>query len=747
MQRVDKVLERVRELPFSPVAFRILEAARDDRVGAREIARIIAQDQAFTARLLKVANSPHYGQTRTITTVTQAVPVLGINTIVSLALALVSFSSIAHDENAILTIRDLWEHSMGCAFWSRELAKRAGHSAVEESFIAGLLHDMGKALFYRFFKTEFLQAIHKARSQAISLLEAERALIGADHAYAGAAVARQWYLPPVLIHSIEFHHEPTWVPDKMDDSIRKTVAVVHAADVLAEQCQIGSGGECRPLIISPEIWDFLGLDLESCNDLVEPVLAEMNEFRKIFDLSSGVKSALPRASVNGKPRPRLGAADAAPGMGNGKMGASSEAPDTSKMDAVAQVMQAGKQLALLAGLDDLCPNIAVQAMGLLKADAAHVFLPEEDFLSVAGTAGLAELHGQRLPVQGSLAGWVAKMGETLVLQNVDKAQPCWEKDFFATAGFRSHVFLPAHWAGKRLAVLSVHSRKERLWSSDEIALFDTFAEFAAVALENARLYREAEDKASVLAGVNRNLEEALKVKSKFLATISHELRSPLVVISGYSSLITERTFGALPDGLADAVDKINKQAKILLTAITHLIEISQMDAGTFAVRYESFDLADLLDEVAAEMPGLIGPKPIAFQVQYSAGSYPIMTDRARFQQILRHLLDNAVKFTDAGTILLGARACDDGAEIVVEDTGIGIQPEHQTMIFDGFRQVDDENNRCYEGMGLGLYLSRRVLELLGGKISVESRASRGTRFRVWLPCSASTTTPSVVAGG
>lgn len=739
MQRVDKVLERVSELPFSPVAFKILEAARDEQVGTREIARIIGQDQAFTARLLKIANSPYYGQTRTITTVTQAVPVLGIDTIISLALALVSFSSMAHDQNAILTMRDLWEHSMGCAFWSRQLAKRIGHPDVEESFIAGLLHDMGKALFYRFFKSEFLQAVQKTRSEGMSLLEAERAVIGTDHAYAGAAVARQWYLPPVLIHSIEFHHEPNWAPEKIDGPIRKTVAVVHAADVLAEQCQIGSGGEYRPGLVSQGTWDFLGFDLESCNELVEPVLAEMNEFRKIFDLSSGVKSALPRASLTEKNRPRLGAAHAFHATADVKPSISTVQADVPRMDNVARVMQAGKQLALLAGLDDLCPNIAAQAMALLQADAAHVFLPQDQSLSVAGSAGMTELNGQRFPLEGSLAGWVAKMGETLVLQNLEKTRPCWERDFFSAAGFRSHLFLPAHWAGKRLAVVSVHSRKERLWSSDEIALFDTFAEFAAVALENARLYREAGEKATVLAGVNVKLEEALQVKSKFLATVSHELRSPLVVISGYTSLIAEQAFGALPHGMGDAVDKINKQAKVLLTAITYLLEISQMDAGTFTVRHEPFDLAELVDEVAADMPRLIGSKPVAFQMQYSAGSYPMITDRERFKQVLGHLLDNAVKFTREGKIVLIGRPCDDGAEIVVEDTGIGIHPEHQTMIFEGFRQADQENNRSYEGMGLGLYLSRRLLELLGGNITVESRPGAGARFRVWLPCGAAAT--------
>jgi SAM-dependent methyltransferase len=161
MQAVERVLQRVTDLPFSPVAAKILQLAHDERVGCREIASLVAQDQAFTARLLKIANSSYYGQTRAVTTVSQAVPVLGIDTVSSLALALVSFSFLAHDHNPILTLWDLWEHSVGCAVWGRQIARRIGHHA-EEAFIAGLLHDMGKALFYRFFKSEFLEAIKRA---------------------------------------------------------------------------------------------------------------------------------------------------------------------------------------------------------------------------------------------------------------------------------------------------------------------------------------------------------------------------------------------------------------------------------------------------------------------------------------------------------------------------------------------------------------------------------------------------------
>ncbi len=727
MQRVEKVLERVTELPFSPVAAKILELARNERVGAREIARIIAQDQAFTARLLKVANSPYYGQARAVTTVTQAVPVLGIDTISSLALALHSFHAQAHDDNPFLTLRDLWEHSMACGFFSRQIAKRIGYPGAEETFIAGLLHDMGKALLYRFFKSEFLEAVQKADTEAISMSDAERHLFGTDHASAGAVVARKWNLPSVFLHTIEFHHHPLSLPEGVDSAVQTVIAIVHVADIVSDHFQIGRGVEDPIESIEEQVWDWLGLNFDDCNELLGTVLAEVNEFRKIFDLA--------RRKPTAEARPRKNSSRA---YDNGVKKLASEASASGGLETlpknVAQLLDAGKQLALLAGLQDLYPNIASQAMALLNTDAAHVFLPQENSFVVAGCAGLPYLHGKRLPLERSLVGWVARMGEMLVLPNIEKASVSWEKEFFLAAGFRSHLFLPVEWADKRLAVLAAHTREERAWSPRETALFSAFAGFVRVALENARLYREAEDRAKVLARLNQELEEALHVKGRFLATVSHELRSPLFVITGYANLMAEQMFGPLPSGMSDAVDKITKQANGLITIITCLLEISQMDAGTFIVRQAPFDLKELFDEVSAEMPRLIGEKPITFETHYPDAFSPVVTDRERLKQIVRRVLDNAAKFTHEGKIILTGGLVNGGVDVAVEDTGIGIDREHQKVIFDGFRQVEQEDNRRYEGMGLGLYLSRRILELLGGNISLESEPGRGSRFHVWLPC-------------
>jgi putative nucleotidyltransferase with HDIG domain len=742
MDRVDKVLERVTELPFSPVTGKILELAGDDRIGAREIARIITQDQAFTARLLKIANSPYYGQARAVTTVTQAVPVLGMNTISSLAMALGSFAYSADDEDAVLTMRELWEHSIGCAIWGRQLARHIGHRGAEETFIAGLLHDMGKAVFYRFFKNEFLSAVSFAEAEGIDLLRAERRFLETDHAKAGATVATKWNLPAVLIHTINYHHRPLSVPENMDAATRKTVMLIHVADALSDYFQIGRGLEIDARAIDPEVWQSLGIDLAMCQDMLGEVQGEVSEFRKICDLFSAnkkpqstaaaakeppqnarneVKKIIPAAPIRTTPFPPVNP-PAAPAPTGGH-------PMSRLLDGI-------KQLALLAGIENLCQNIAEQAMALVAADAAFVMLPHGNDLDMAGAAGLPQLMGKRFPMDQSLAGWVAKMGEMMVVPNLDRAAVSWEKDLFGAAGFRSHLFLPIDWAGKRIAVLSVHSRPERQWGAEQISLVNAFCGFIAVVLENAGLYRDAEERAKALEELNQELQTALNVKTRFIGKVSHELRSPLCVVIGYANLIAEQTFGPMPKEAIQSVDRILVQSNALLQLLTYMLEVSQLDAGKLTVRHAPVEIGALLDEVAAEAPRLIGDKPIQFETDYRGCRGQLLTDPERLAEVLRHVLANAAKFTEQGKIVLSARVKNKLLDITVADTGIGIDAEQQKIIFEGFRQVDENDTRRFDGMGIGLYLARRILALLGGEISVESELGAGSQFHIRLPCSA-----------
>lgn len=734
MQRVDQVLERIRELPLSPVVARILQAVRDEKAGTREIAKIISQDQAFTARLLRIANSPYYGQYRPVTTLSQAVPILGISTITSLALALFSFGYFQSQDDGRLSMKQLWMHCLKCAFWSKQIALRIGHASAEEAFIAGLLHDMGKAVFYRFFEKDLLEAFEIAQTRDIDLSEAERIILGIDHAAAGEIMAQKWSLPPILQYSIGYHHRPSSLPESVEDAVRKTVSVVHLSDYLSELFPVEPHPGSRCEKIEEGVWSLLDLDQESCQELYEVVSGEMEESLAFFEplhtssrtgtknLShkNGTRSAKPNPSSSVRLEPQQRAAPVA---------RSSE----ETMEKFSRFTEAGNQIALLAGLDDLLPNIASQAIALLKADAVEVLVPNEQGLKVAGAAGDSYLLGKIIPCGNSLAGWVAKMGESIMISDIAKAPPSLEKSIFERAGFKSHLLLPVEWAGKQMAVLSFHNRKEQEWSSQEVALFSPFLGLVGVALENARLYQKASSEAAELERLNVELSRALSLRTKFLATVSHELRTPLSVIMGYSQLVLESHYGEPGDGIRDALGRISNEAKVQMRLITTLLDIAQLETGTFPMHYEATDLIALLDEVFEHAAALLKEKPTVLERDCDRNLPLIFTDKSRLKQILGQLLDNAAKFTQEGKIILRASARDDGVEIAVEDTGIGIDPDNLTVIFEGFRQVEEADNRCFGGLGSGLYLVRRLLEILGGRISVESRLGEGSTFRVWLP--------------
>jgi hypothetical protein len=272
--------------------------------------------------------------------------------------------------------------------------------------------------------------------KVLSLVKRSNRFSIPTYAAAGAAVAARWHLPPVLIHVIEHHHDPFASLEQSEESIQRTLAIVHVADVLSDQYEIGRGIEDDTTLIDEAIWSYLGIDFEICRTLSDSVLAEVNEFRRIFDLS-GADTSITRSASRQKSLVRAaptGPTIAAPGMARGI------AQSESLLGDFARLAEASKRLALLAGLEELFPNIASEAMTLLGADAAHVFVPEEGKLNVATAAGLTQLRGRHTPLENSLAGFVATTGAAQVITNIDNAPESWEKRFFNAADFRYIYF-------------------------------------------------------------------------------------------------------------------------------------------------------------------------------------------------------------------------------------------------------------------------------------------------------------------
>ncbi|MEW6298546.1 MAG: ATP-binding protein [Thermodesulfobacteriota bacterium] len=236
-------------------------------------------------------------------------------------------------------------------------------------------------------------------------------------------------------------------------------------------------------------------------------------------------------------------------------------------------------------------------------------------------------------------------------------------------------------------------------------------------------------------------EAANRAKTEFLATMSHELRTPLHIVLGYTDLVLEEEFGALSDKQKNVLRRVRKNARVLQDLITAVLELSRLEAGQLPVNRRKVQVAPLLAEVEVELQDLLEQSGLVYASSLADPLPALYTDPDKLKVVLKNLIGNAVKFTERGNITVAARTREEGVEVSVTDTGIGIPAEMLARIFEPFYQGDSSSTRPYGGAGLGLYIVKRLLELLEGTVTVESQVGRGSTFRIWLPASAGLRVP------
>ena len=297
----------------------------------------------------------------------------------------------------------------------------------------------------------------------------------------------------------------------------------------------------------------------------------------------------------------------------------------------------------------------------------------------------------------------------------------------AVAGIRSVIFAPMMWEGRGVGVIFVGRASPGEFSEKAIRLLKTFADQAVIAIQNARLFREIQEKSA-------QLEIANKHKSDFLANMSHELRTPLNAIIGFSEVLAERMFGEINEKQADYLKDIHESGKHLLSLINDILDLSKIEAGRMDLEISTFDLPTALSNAMtlvrerAQRHGI----ELSLDVDKRLGAF--QADERKFKQIVLNLLSNAVKFTpDGGRVDVSAKKYDSKIEVAVKDTGIGIAPEDHAAVFEEFKQVGRDYTKKAEGTGLGLTLTKRFVELHGGEISLESAPGKGSTFTITLP--------------
>jgi signal transduction histidine kinase len=294
-------------------------------------------------------------------------------------------------------------------------------------------------------------------------------------------------------------------------------------------------------------------------------------------------------------------------------------------------------------------------------------------------------------------------------------------------GLRSMLAVPLLLEERIIGALVVSRREPGLFAADVVNLLQTFASQSVLAIQNARLFREIEDKSRQLEAVSRH-------KSEFLANMSHELRTPLNAVIGFSEVLLQRMFGELNEKQDEYLKDIYASGQHLLSLINDILDLSKIEAGRMELAPAPFHLPSALENAVTLVKERAARHGITLQVDVDPGLGAVEGDERKIKQVLLNLLSNAVKFTpEGGRITLKASRTEGMIEIAVTDTGIGIAREDQAAIFEEFRQVGSDETRKQEGTGLGLTLAKKFVELHGGRIWVESEPGCGSTFTFTLP--------------
>ena len=282
-----------------------------------------------------------------------------------------------------------------------------------------------------------------------------------------------------------------------------------------------------------------------------------------------------------------------------------------------------------------------------------------------------------------------------------------------------------------LGVLSFYSTEAIDLRTEEEDFLTDLTQQAAIALYNSRLYEQTKNQAA-------ELERSNRIKDEFLGVMSHELRTPINIIMNSAEALNMGVFGEITLEHEKVTEKIRTQSSHLLSLINGILEITKIETGIITVNAEQIDIYQLVEELESDYAMVSREKRVAVNWHVPTGLPKVLSDRMKLRQVLINLINNAIKFTDQGSVDVCFCSLADQAavEFCVRDTGIGIAEEFLPYIFEKFRQIDSSTTRHFSGAGLGLYVVKSFVEVLGGIVTVKSKLDEGTTFTVRIPVGA-----------
>jgi signal transduction histidine kinase len=401
------------------------------------------------------------------------------------------------------------------------------------------------------------------------------------------------------------------------------------------------------------------------------------------------------------------------------------------------------ELQILAAISDLMGSslaleeVIAAAMrftcAMMNADGSSLLLINKKEGKLSFYIALGEkaekLKSVTLAKGEGIAGFVAETGLPLVLSDVTQ-ELRFSKRVDQMTGFktRSIACVPLRVRNELRGVIEVVSKKVGAFNESDLDMLTAIAGPVSVMIDNAQLIHEVKT-------LHDKLGETNRLKTEFLATMTHELRTPINIVIGNLDLLLGGLLGELSDRQQESLKTALRNSGEALNLISSLLDLSRIEAGQFVIHVDEFRLEDIWKELETLFRMGLGEKKVELSCKLKAPLPTLKTDKIKVKEILSNIVLNAIKFTDHGKIqvTVSPRNEDKTVQIEVKDTGIGIPKEFLPVIFEPFRQVEGAFTRTRGGAGLGLYIARRLLDLLNGRVEVESEVGKGSTFRIAIP--------------
>jgi signal transduction histidine kinase/DNA-binding response OmpR family regulator len=400
-------------------------------------------------------------------------------------------------------------------------------------------------------------------------------------------------------------------------------------------------------------------------------------------------------------------------------------------------------------LQTVLSTIVAKAVQLSDTDAGSIYVHDETQQEFQLQANygmnddlIAALKDHHVDISGAVAG-AAKQGEAVQVADMRAEPPIPANELLLRAGYRARLLVPLMRFDEVMGALVVRRKAPGEFPKGTIDLLRTFAAQSVLAIQNARLFQEIEEK-------GRQLELASQHKSQFVASMSHELRTPLNAIIGLTEMMVTNAPRFGTEKAAEPLRRVHRAGTHLLGLINQVLDLSKIEAGKLELSPESVNLAPLVDEVIGTARQLAEQNKNRLVVDAQEKLGALTVDPMRLRQILLNLLSNACKFTTQGEVALRVHKVADGrswVEFAVADTGIGMTPEQQAKLFEEFTQADSSTARRYGGTGLGLAITRKLARMMGGDVTVTSEPGKGSVFTVRLPAGPDPVARAATNGG